>query len=184
MIKLTTCCFLVLLLCGSLIPDAAAQSRSTKKAPAKSTASLHGTATVEELAQVLHRALQENNPELLTTYFPTEGELKIMQDKGSADMKALLELLEPEQLYQNFQDEYRQVVEKGVNGMLNWSDMRLTDVMPGTPSAKNPMIVPVEMILADQYTRMCSIKFNAVKLNNRYLLFQHMLLKCMPQEAE
>ena len=54
------------------------------------------------------------------------------------------------------------------------SELTLSDVKTGTPDAKHKMLIPVTATLTTRTNQPLPLKFEALKINNRYFLFQRM----------
>lgn len=136
-----------------------------------------GAANVTELATGLLQALQANNFEQINTYLPGEEELALLKRRSSQDMKAVLENLTADDYKNNLKAEYEKLVQQGVGKTLNWTDMHVMDALPGKGTRKNKMLQPVEAVFQNKQNQSVRVAFEAVKLNNRYYLFQRMQLK-------
>jgi hypothetical protein len=138
-------------------------------APAKAT---KGAANLTELGNALFQALQANDFELLTGYLPAEAELALLKKKGSADLRALLEANSAAEMEDRFKTDFQTLVQQAVSRSLNWSDLSLAEARAGSPDPKNPMLLPVELRLQSRQNQLLTIRFEAVRLQNRYFLFR------------
>jgi len=136
-----------------------------------------GAATPTELAQMVLQALQNNNFENLNGILLDDEALGSLKNKGTEDMKALLENKSADEIKNNLKIEYEQIVQKGISQTINWSEVILAEAKAGKGSPKNPMVQPITLTLTNKAKQPVQIVLETAKLNNRYFLFQRMELK-------
>jgi hypothetical protein len=149
---------LLALLAGPLLRAAAKSSK--------------GAANVTELGNALFQALQANDFELLTGYLLSDTDLALLRQKGSEDLRAVLEANTAETMDNQFKTDFQTLVQQGVTRALHWSDLSLAEARAGKPDPKNQMLLPVELRLQSKQNQLLTIRFEAVRLHNRYYLFR------------
>ncbi|PSR52120.1 hypothetical protein AHMF7605_00575 [Adhaeribacter arboris] len=133
-----------------------------------------GTATVNELANVVFTAVQANDFEQLPLYVPTDTELATLKKQASEDMLAVLEGLTSEAITSSLKESFETVIREGISKTLNLTELTLADVRTGTNSAKNKAMIPVTATLSTRTNQSFPLRFEALKINGRYFLFQRM----------
>ena len=133
-----------------------------------------GTATVAELANVVFTALQNNDFEQLPLYVPTDTELNSLQKKSSEDVQAVLQDLTAEEVNTTLREAFNTVIQEGVDKTLNFAELTLGDVREGKSSVKNKVLIPVTATLTTRANQALPLRFEALKINGRYFLFQRM----------
>ncbi|QNF33864.1 hypothetical protein HUW51_14460 [Adhaeribacter swui] len=137
-------------------------------------AAARGTATVSELANVVFAALQNNDFEQLPLYVPTDTELSSLQKKSSEDMQAVLQDLTADDVTASLRESFDAVIQAGVDKTLNLAELTLGDVRAGNASSKNKALIPVTATLTTRDNQPLALRFEALKINGRYFLFQRM----------
>lgn len=133
-----------------------------------------GAATVTELANVVFAAVQGNNFEQLPLYVPTDADLSSLKKQGSEDLQAVLEEVTAATITARLQESFGTVVQEGIDKTLNLSELTLADVRTGKPSPKNKMLLPVTATLTTRANQSLRLRFEALKINGRYFLFQRL----------
>lgn len=167
--------FLLSVMCMANLPDAAAQAK--KKPRPETSTNKRGLAQPQDLAQTLLSALQGNNFEMLLPFFPNEEELKELQKKSNKTTKAMLEILEPEELPTTFKTDFVRVMEQSLNDTLNWSTAILNEISPARVVPATPEVQPVDLIVTDSRQNMYTVRFETLKHDNRYYFFRHVNFK-------
>lgn len=166
---------MLLIICSAWGVRAQTQTPKTAEKQKSETALVRGTATIDELSQALYAAIQAGSIGSVDSYFPTEQELAALKEKGSPDMAALLENLNPEQVMTQFKEDYTQMIEESMNRKINWSEAMLSDTKPRRQTNQEDQnLFPVEMVLTNKANQQFNIVFEAVKLNDRYFLFRRL----------
>ena len=142
--------------------------------PVKTITAARGAANVNELATIIFTAIQNNDFDQLPLYIPTDSELNKLKNQTSEDVQAVMENLSAEDLTTSLQESFETVIREGISKTINMSELTLSDVKTGTPDAKNKMLIPVTATLTTRTNQPLPLKFEALKINNRYFLFQRM----------
>lgn len=156
---------------------AAAISPATSVTPLtriQTTAAIRGAANVNELANIIFTAIQSNDFDQLPLYIPTDTELGNLKKQTSEDVQALLENLTAEDISASLQESFETVIREGISKTLNLTELTLADVKAGKPDAKNKILIPVTATLTTRTNQPLPLKFEALKINGRYFLFQRM----------
>jgi hypothetical protein len=136
-----------------------------------------GAANLTELGNALFQALQTNNFDLLTGYLPSEAELSLLRQKGSEDLKALMQAHTAADVESRFKNDFQALIQQSVSQTLNWSDLSMAEARAGKPDPKNQMLLPVELRLQTKLNQFLTIRFEALRLHNRYFLFERVQMK-------
>jgi hypothetical protein len=136
-----------------------------------------GATSLTEISNALLLALQTNNTGQLSTYFPSDAELKMLQKIGSEDMRAVLEDKSAEDLQQSFATDLQKVIADGVTKTLNWTELLVSDTKASKTTTKNRMLLPVETRLQTKQNKAVALLYEVVKIKNRYFLFRGIQLK-------
>ncbi|QMU27615.1 hypothetical protein [Adhaeribacter radiodurans] len=134
-----------------------------------------GAATASELANVVFTAVQANDFEQLPLYVPTDTELAAVKKTASEDMQAVLEGLTSESITASLKESFETVIREGISKTLNLTELTLADVREGTSSAKNKALIPVTATLTTRTNQSLPLRFEVLKINGRYFLFQRMI---------
>jgi hypothetical protein len=87
----------------------------------------------------------------------------------------VLEGLTSETITTSLKGSFETVIREGIAKTLNLSELTLADVREGTSSAKNKALIPVTATLATRTNQSIPLRFEALKINGRYFLFQRMV---------
>ena len=136
-----------------------------------------GATSLTEISNALLLALQSNNTGQLSTYFPTDLELKTLGQRGSEDMRAVLEDKSADDLKQSFEADLQKVIAEGVTKTLNWTELLVSDTKAGKATNKNRMLLPVETRLHTKQNQAVTLLYEVVKIKNRFFLFRGIQLK-------
>lgn len=142
--------------------------------PVNTLTAARGAATVAELANVVFTALQSNDFGQLPLYVPTDDELNALKKRSSEDMQAVIEGLTAEAVAATLKESFDTVVREGLSKMLNLNELTLADVRTGNPGPKNKMLLPVTATLTTRTNQTLPLRFETLKINGRYFLFQRL----------
>jgi hypothetical protein len=116
--------------------------------------------------------LQANDFGLLTGYLPADTDLAPLKQKGSEDLRAVLETNNAAAMQNRFKTDFQTLIQQGISRALNWSDLSLAEARAGKPDPKNPMLLPVALRLQNKQNQFLTIRFEAIRLHDRYYLFR------------
>lgn len=133
-----------------------------------------GTATIAELGNIVFTAIQNNDFEQLPLYVPTDTELSTLMKKSSEDVQAVLQDLTAEEVTSALRESFNAVIQQGIDKTLNLTELTLGDVRAGSPNSKNKVLIPVTATLNTRDNQPLPLRFEALKINGRYFLFQRM----------
>ncbi len=133
-----------------------------------------GAATINELANVVFAAVQSNSFDQLPLYVPTDADLSNLKKRSSEDLQVMLEELTATAITASLKESFETIIREGVEKTLNLSELTLADVRTGKPDAKNKMLLPVTATLNTRANQPLPLRFEALKINGRYFLFQRM----------
>lgn len=159
---------IALLLLVSFLPTESKPSRS------HNTVAIRGAASVDELANVVFTAIQNSDFEQLPLYVPTDTELASLKKRSSEDLLAVLEDLTADDVTTSLRTAFENIIRQGIDKTLNLKELTLGDVRASNPSPKNKALIPVTATLTTQANQSLLLRFEALKIDGRYFLFQRM----------
>ena len=145
--------------------------------PAQRVKMAKGAANPTELARLVVQAIQKNQFEDLHAFLPDDEALTLLKNKGSEDLKALLQNSTAIDVKNRFKSQYEEVIQQGISRTINWSELELAETKVGKGSVKNPMVQPLTLTLAHQAKAPVQLMLETAKVNNRYYLFQRIELQ-------
>ncbi len=98
----------------------------------------------------------------------------ILKKRSSEDLQVMLEELTATAITASLKESFETIIREGVEKTLNLSELTLADVRTGKPDAKNKMLLPVTATLNTRANQPLPLRFEALKINGRYFLFQRM----------
>jgi hypothetical protein len=145
--------------------------------PAQKVNLAKGAANPTELARLVVQAIQKNQFADLDAFLPDDEALTLLKNKGSEDMKALLQNSTAADIKTRFKTNYDKVIQQAIGRTLNWSELELAETKVGKGSAKNPMVQPITLTLTHKVKPPVQLLLETAKVNNRYYLFPRMELQ-------
>ena len=178
--KSFACLLFALLLSVVTIFTAEAQKNKKGRQNAKNTPAVtvpkktvRGAATTAELGQYVYAALQENNFDAITQYFPSENDINATGAKTpDEDLQQVLQDQTPATIQAAFQADFEELQNKAIDQGISFRDLGLMEVQPGAPQKANRLL-PVNLLLTNPNNQTLTITFEKLKINGRFFLFQH-----------
>ena len=169
--------FLLLISCFAATPPAiSANPANFKQLPVQNQYS--GAASLDELSAALFSAIKANDFNLISKFFPGQAELKSLQKSNNKNLQALTENLTTEQIQGTFKTDFESLMQTTTEQMLNWAEHTLAETTPNQLQATQNVMAPIKLyVAAGEHAAPYYILYEAVRIKNRYYLFQHITLQ-------
>ncbi len=173
---------LILLL---ILASITAEAQTGKKKPNKNatkattitTKSVRGAASPDELGKYVFEALQNNRFESIEHFFPSEADLNSTEKRTpDEDLQVVLEDHSIDDLKSSFRADFEALQNKSLEQKVSFQEINLMEVEAGAPRKAN-RVIPVNLLLSDRSNQTMALVFEALKINGRYFLFQHIKVK-------
>ncbi|RAU82179.1 hypothetical protein DP923_10270 [Pontibacter arcticus] len=120
------------------------------------------------MAVLLHGALQGSDFSLLQPYIPTKQVYDKLMQLGNAPVRESLLLYLPDQIQNDFQKDFSQLLKDGALLEMNWAEAKIKRITADTALVKNTTIIPVKLEIAAYGLPPVPITFNVIRLDGKY----------------
>jgi len=132
-----------------------------------------GGASAEALSDALFQALKQNNFELLQAFVPSSEEITYLIKTATAKNKPYFESLNVQKINTALQNGFNKIIRKGIVNEINWNEVALVDYK--TRSCNIELIgCNVTFTMQDQNDKSIVVSYDAVKVKDRWFLFQNL----------
>ena len=137
-----------------------------------------GAATLDELSAALFSAVKANDFNLVSKFFPSETELKLLQKSPNKNLQALTENLAAEQIQGTFKTDFENLIQNTTDQSILWTELNLAETSPSKLRSPQTTMAPIKMYLTvGEHAAPYYLIYEAVRIKNRYYLFQHITLQ-------